>query len=237
VHYMEESQQQQQNKKRRIAGGEKDLPKGARSSDQEKERSDIYAPLPRDLLAVLNEEAGCTRRQEAVSDLVASVIGKGHDTTEVWTQKVRDKVLALDNVKEPRSLTKREEMQRQKLRAKKRSKMIKAKEKREKNMLKMPEDALKYELYIPLHTMWKDYLAATLNNSKGSALTAKILKADMHGCCIKVIRSKCPSFVGLEGIVLLETERTFQIITRHNQFKGTLSSLDPTNWFVKQMNV
>lgn len=60
---------------------------------------------------------------------------------------VRDKVLALDNVKEPRSLTKREEMQRQKLRAKKRSKMIKAKEKREKNMLKMPEDALKYKCY------------------------------------------------------------------------------------------
>jgi RNase P/RNase MRP subunit p29 len=35
-----------------------------------------------------------------------------------------------------------------------------------------------------------------------------------------VTRSKCPSLIGLEGIVLLETEQTFQIITPENQLRG-----------------
>ena len=48
----------------------------------------------------------------------------------------------------------------------------------------------------------------------------KILKADLHGCIIKVTRSKCVSLVGREGIVLQETKNAFLVITSANELKS-----------------
>jgi RNase P/RNase MRP subunit p29 len=48
----------------------------------------------------------------------------------------------------------------------------------------------------------------------------RLTKADFHGAIVRVAQSKCPSLLGLEGIVLQETENTFVIVTPSNTFKS-----------------
>ena len=40
-------------------------------------------------------------------------------------------------------------------------------------------------------------------------------------CCVTVVQCKCPSYVGLEGILLQETANTAVIVTRTHGFKST----------------
>lgn len=50
-----------------------------------------------------------------------------------------------------------------------------------------------------------------------------VAKSEMVGAELKVIKSKVPSLVGMQGTVVLETKMTFQIVTPQNQLKSTLS--------------
>jgi ribonuclease P protein subunit POP4 len=51
-----------------------------------------------------------------------------------------------------------------------------------------------------------------------------LASADMHGALVSIVRSRCVSRVGLEGIVVRDTRFTFEIITRGNVLKGTQTS-------------
>lgn len=52
------------------------------------------------------------------------------------------------------------------------------------------------------------------------AVGSKIASADFHGAKLTVVRSKCVSLVGLEGIVVRDTKFTFQIITMRSELKS-----------------
>lgn len=52
-------------------------------------------------------------------------------------------------------------------------------------------------------------------NSSGQMLAS----ADMHGALVRVVRSRCVSRVGLEGIIVRDTRFTFEIITKRNVVK------------------
>uniref|UniRef100_A0A7N9CWD8 Ribonuclease P protein subunit p29 n=1 Tax=Macaca fascicularis TaxID=9541 RepID=A0A7N9CWD8_MACFA len=51
-------------------------------------------------------------------------------------------------------------------------------------------------------------------------IQAKLLKADLHGAVISVTKSKCPSYVGITGILLQETKHIFKIITKEDRLKA-----------------
>jgi ribonuclease P protein subunit POP4 len=51
-------------------------------------------------------------------------------------------------------------------------------------------------------------------------------KADFHGALLKVVRSKCSSLVGVQGIILMDTKGTFQIICKDNRVKSESSFLN-----------
>jgi len=85
-------------------------------------------------------------------------------------------------------------------------------------------------MYIPLHKLWTSYISQLLGTitpitDSSSAYLAqthqlpKLLKADFHGAYFTVIRSKCPSYVRVNGIMIKETEGIFIIITKDNQVK------------------
>ena len=79
-------------------------------------------------------------------------------------------------------------------------------------------------------------------HTQTASMHAKLIKADFHGAMISgrapmfslryeptnsfpispVKQSKNPSLVGLTGIVILETENAFKVVTRTNQFKRRL---------------
>ena len=48
----------------------------------------------------------------------------------------------------------------------------------------------------------------------------KVMKADYHGSILRVWRSKCPNYVGTEGILVQETQNTLRLITKENKMKS-----------------
>lgn len=63
-------------------------------------------------------------------------------------------------------------------------------------------------------------------NASGQLLAT----ADMHGALVSVVRSRCVSRVGLEGIIVRDTRFTFEIITKNNAVKCKSCRLDPGKW-------
>lgn len=51
-------------------------------------------------------------------------------------------------------------------------------------------------------------------------LNMKVMKADYHGSILRVWRSKCPNYVGTEGILIQETQNTLRLIVKENKMKS-----------------
>lgn len=101
-------------------------------------------------------------------------------------------------------------------------KKVSAREKRLCGLYNISSANQRYEMYLPLHKLWQDYMRSMLNLHSNSNLKfayPKLLRADYHGCILTVSRSKCPSYIGASGILLQETKNTFKIITKENQLK------------------
>ncbi|KAJ2501025.1 RNase P/RNase MRP complex subunit [Coemansia sp. RSA 1972] len=102
-------------------------------------------------------------------------------------------------------------------------KKITAKEKRQLKIYDIPEEARRYELFLPLHRLWTKYInslfgdrdiASQLADAKQQQQAlGRLIKADLHGAKLAVERSKCPNFVGISGIVAQETKNAFKLIT------------------------
>lgn len=92
-----------------------------------------------------------------------------------------------------------------------------------------------FELFVPLHHLWIGYMSEllaliTTEPPSSTSIHSKLLKADFSGSFISVQKSKNPSLVAIQGIVIHESENTFVIITKDNTTKGvatcpTLSAL------------
>lgn len=114
----------------------------------------------------------------------------------------------------------------------KKPKPLSAKEKRVSGIYDIPENAQKYDSYVPLHRMWLGYMCEILGMNKGKeayimaqSAGSKLASADYHGAEVTVVRSKCTGLVGLTGIVVRDTKFTFQVITKKNQLKSMLFSV------------
>ncbi|KAI9560723.1 hypothetical protein GHT06_011673 [Daphnia sinensis] len=106
-----------------------------------------------------------------------------------------------------------------------RKKALTSIEKRKLGLHKLPKTGIKYKACAPLHQLWVEYMEnfLELENSTKAAnkdlLYQRIAKADYHGCLLMVTRSKCPSYIGAKGIIVLETKNTFQIICEDDQLR------------------
>ncbi|KAG4089184.1 RNase P/MRP, p29 subunit [Neocallimastix lanati (nom. inval.)] len=99
--------------------------------------------------------------------------------------------------------------------------LMSRRERKKSGMWEIPMEARKYELYKPLHQLWTQYMKELLGDNiptnNYSVIYSKLLKADFHGSVITVVQSKCPSYIGKSGILLKETENTFNIITKNDR--------------------
>lgn len=57
-------------------------------------------------------------------------------------------------------------------------------------------------------------------------LHTHLAKADYTGCLLMVTRSKCPSYIGVKGIVILETKNTLKIICPDDQLRSTFLKIN-----------
>ncbi|XP_054856531.1 ribonuclease P protein subunit p29 [Eublepharis macularius] len=100
---------------------------------------------------------------------------------------------------------------------------LSAKQRREMRLFEIKPEQQRYEIFLPLHELWKQYIRDLCNGLKPDAqpqmIQTKLLKADLHGALLTVTKSKCPSYVGLTGIVVQETKHVFKIITKEDRLK------------------
>lgn len=85
------------------------------------------------------------------------------------------------------------------------------------------KNGLKYTDLLPLHQLWLKYIQSILGDkissneshnpidSNWENINQQLIKADFHGAKISVIKSKCPSLVGISGIIIQDTKNTFRI--------------------------
>ncbi|XP_017314101.1 ribonuclease P protein subunit p29 [Ictalurus punctatus] len=103
------------------------------------------------------------------------------------------------------------------------AKGLNAKEKRALRVFQLKPEHQKYDLFLPLHDLWKQYITDLCNglrpDSNPQVMQQKLLKADFHGAVLTVVRSKCPSYVGSTGILVQELKHVFKIITKENRLK------------------
>ncbi|KAL5711278.1 ribonuclease P [Ranunculus cassubicifolius] len=84
----------------------------------------------------------------------------------------------------------------------------------------LPQELHKYELFEPMHELWKDYiLKLTKNIGDIQQIAQRLLSADLHGAILQVVESKVTSFTGVRGIMVRETAETFGVITLENKFR------------------
>ncbi|XP_005091312.1 ribonuclease P protein subunit p29 [Aplysia californica] len=82
-----------------------------------------------------------------------------------------------------------------------------------------------YSTYLPLKEMWTKYIEELIQFSSSPnlnlpAAAQKMMKADLHGCPLSVRKSKCPSYIGVSGIVIQETRNMFVLVTPCNEIKS-----------------
>lgn len=104
---------------------------------------------------------------------------------------------------------------------------LSAAQKRKLALHEIPKSQQKYAIYEPLHNLWAGYIRDILNLSPGgtayvtpSSAGQMLASADMHGALVKVVRSRCVSRVGVEGIVVRDSRYTFEVVTRGDGVKS-----------------
>lgn len=107
---------------------------------------------------------------------------------------------------------------------------LSAAQKRKLGLNEIPKAQQKYAIYAPLHNLWLGYIRSILGIDEASAGAKSyvtpasagqmLASADMHGARLSVVRSKCVSRVGIEGIVVRDTRYTFEICTRGDTVKS-----------------
>lgn len=89
----------------------------------------------------------------------------------------------------------------------------------------IPRNSVKYTDVLPMHSMWVEYMTQVLELDKSvpsptgknwDSFTQSFYKADFHGSILRVVRSKCPSYVGKLGICIMDTRNTFKIVSKDN---------------------
>ncbi|XP_028258517.1 ribonuclease P protein subunit p29 [Parambassis ranga] len=105
----------------------------------------------------------------------------------------------------------------------KKAKGLNARQKRAMKIFQIKPEQQRYELFLPLHELWKQYIVDLCGGLKPTSspqfVQQKLLKADFHGAIITVVRSKCSSYVGTTGILVQEFKHVFKIITKEDKMK------------------
>ncbi|XP_028931661.1 ribonuclease P protein subunit p29 [Ornithorhynchus anatinus] len=104
-----------------------------------------------------------------------------------------------------------------------RSKGLSARRRRDLRLFEIKPEQQRYDLFLPLHKLWKEYIRDLCNglrpDTQPHVIQSKLLKADLHGAIISVTKSKCPSYVGITGILLQEMKHIFKIVTKDDKLK------------------
>ena len=94
------------------------------------------------------------------------------------------------------------------------------------NMIKnLKKEKMEYTSLLSMNQLWKEYITELMNNSNNDdAILNKMLKADLHGAILTVINSTNKNNIGINGIVIFESKRTFNLLNKKNEIKTILKN-------------
>eukprot|EP01095_Lingulamoeba_sp_RSL-Kostka_P005409 TRINITY_DN16740_c0_g1_i1.p1 TRINITY_DN16740_c0_g1~~TRINITY_DN16740_c0_g1_i1.p1 ORF type:complete len:429 (+),score=111.23 TRINITY_DN16740_c0_g1_i1:38-1324(+) len=171
-----------------------------------------------------NSSSSSSKQQRFVETFVKKSLNDagslaGDKIESTFQSKVNQRRLQLDN---PPPISQQDVdegiKQKKRLERRKNSKMSR-KEKKKKNFFEI-DNSIKFEDCKQLNALWISYINDILSNQHSFNLIGNILiRADLHGAIIKVIKSKTVNQIGLYGIVIQETKNVFKIITPDDKIK------------------
>ncbi|XP_065201408.1 ribonuclease P protein subunit p29 [Planococcus citri] len=170
----------------------------------------LYQELPAEVLSIAGESDTSSNVQDFISN-----------SLPLSDSRFVSEVLKKTNVNIE---LKHHELKKVKLRPKKTE--LSQKDRRALNLYRLPKTGIKYKDAAPMNRLWEGYMTKFLNldQLKGKSwynpktgnlwesVSFTLLKADFHGALVKVLQSRCPSYVGHEGIIIFDTKYTFTII-------------------------
>ncbi|GAQ92200.1 Ribonuclease P family protein [Klebsormidium nitens] len=134
---------------------------------------------------------------------------------EIISTRVKDKIVLLDNPALGKSRRDRDAQSRT-VRC---LKHMSLREHRRNGTFKIPPELQRFELYEPLQAIWQEYILKLTQGCGGQALMSRLLTADYHGAFLSVSASKDPTYIGTEGLIVRETQNTFQMVTTQNRLQ------------------
>lgn len=91
-----------------------------------------------------------------------------------------------------------------------------------KSLNKIPKH-MNYEALEILNQLWLKYFEVIMNEYKKGNIEI-LLRSDYHGALMSVTQARNPTYVGLEGMMIQETENTFKLLTKTGVVKGIFFS-------------
>lgn len=164
--------------------------------------------------------------QQATQNLLARAHSPD-SANRIYSEKIQHRPLHLRPTSPPPATinartARRKTRQDKKEKQKQRPKPLSSREKRNLGLHDIPKDGQKYHIYEPLSQLWLGYARELLGNdifTGGPSAAVKLASAEFHGAPIKVVRSHCPSRVGIQGIVVRDRKFVFEIITKKRGVK------------------
>jgi len=113
-------------------------------------------------------------------------------------------------------------------------KQLTAKERRNLGLFRLPKRGLQYSSFLPLHNLWTGYMKELLDlegleatgwkpclneEPRQMQLQTRLCRADLHGAMVKVAAATCPSHKEVQGLVVMETKNTLQILGKDNTLR------------------
>ncbi|KAG2409642.1 uncharacterized protein HKW66_Vig0003070 [Vigna angularis] len=164
-----------------------------------------------------------TERRGSIDGILHELLQKG-DAAQKYMQgsgnmKI-DNWILLDNFVQGRVLSSSSQTRALQIHSKRSKKHMSMRQHKKCGSLYLPQEFQKFDIFKPMHEMWKDYLMLLLKSTGKNQLTQCLLGADLHGAFILVVKCKITYFTRIHGIMIRETAEAFGIITEDDKFRG-----------------
>lgn len=170
----------------------------------------IYSEIPEKLMGAKDAEMSEIDTKAKKNGLLKSILREHVPKSD---QKEID-----DEFKKTFSLrkTQKKRFVKRRNKAGEKPKKLTSKEKAELGLKKLPKRGLKFSDYLGLNELWNGYVddLFTLESLKvaDESLRLRLCRMDFHGAFVKVTKATCPAHLGIEGLVLMETKNTLQLL-------------------------
>uniref|UniRef100_A0A5B7AR60 Uncharacterized protein n=1 Tax=Davidia involucrata TaxID=16924 RepID=A0A5B7AR60_DAVIN len=159
----------------------------------------------------------------SIADHILHELLRSGDSSQKYMQGSRsmkiDNWILLDNFVQGRGASRGARIRNLQSHSKRSKKHMSMKEHKKIGSFDLPREFHNFDIFKPMHEMWKSYIMQLLKNFGKNQLAQCFLTADLHGAIILVGQCKIADFTGVSGIMIRETAETFGIITQDHKFR------------------